>query len=137
MNDLNAQIKHVKVAVGVIHKDAKFFVCCRQSHQHQGNKWEFPGGKIDAGESVEQALQRELLEEIGISVQSSKALMTINFEYPDKHVSLHVHLVEDFSGHAHGAEGQDSQWVDFSALTQLEFPAANVAIIEKLRAMGF
>lgn len=122
----------VNVAVGVITKDDLFFVCRRKAHQHQGNKWEFPGGKLEADETVEQALKRELLEEIGIDVFSSTALTTIEFTYPDKSVKLIVRVVQDFSGNPHGAEGQESKWVDFEALTLLDFPAANQKIIQSL-----
>lgn len=137
----------VNVAVGVIvqgmqnsqtahkHEPLQFFVCRRQAHQHQGNKWEFPGGKIETNESAEQALIRELNEEVGIQVLSSTPLTNIEFKYPDKHVKLHVRMVVDFSGNAHGAEGQESQWVDFHTLSSLDFPKANVKIIKALHAL--
>ncbi len=53
-------MKQVHVAVGVVRRDNTFFICKRADHQHQGGKWEFPGGKVEAGESVEEALDREL-----------------------------------------------------------------------------
>jgi 8-oxo-dGTP diphosphatase len=124
--------KHIQVAVGVIIKNDMFFVSRRQAYQHQGNKWEFPGGKIDLNESAEQALCRELLEEIGIELIEYHHLMNIAFSYPDKKVSLHVFVVSDFSGQAHGAEGQESKWVCFEDLISLEFPDANKIILDKL-----
>lgn len=124
--------KHIQVAVGVITKNELFFVCRRQAHQHQGNKWEFPGGKLDEGESAEDALKRELAEEIGIAINSSKHLMDIEHQYPDKKVSLHVYIVSDFAGDPYGAEGQESAWFDFHELKNLDFPQANKTIIEKL-----
>lgn len=124
--------KHIQVAVGVITKNNTFFVCRRQAHQHQGNKWEFPGGKMDANESAEHALCRELAEEIGIEVNAHQHLMDIAFSYPDKKVSLRVFVVSDFTGEAYGAEGQESKWVLFEDLLTLDFPDANKAIIEKL-----
>jgi 8-oxo-dGTP diphosphatase len=127
-----ANTRTVNVAVGVITKDNLFFVCRRKAHQHQGNKWEFPGGKLEADESVEQALKRELREEIGIELVSSIPLITIEFNYPDKHVNLLVQVVQRFTGTAHGAEGQESKWVNFSELRLLDFPAANQQIIQKL-----
>jgi 8-oxo-dGTP diphosphatase len=124
--------KHVQVAVGVITKNDQFFVCRRRAHQHQGNKWEFPGGKIDLDESPEHALRRELSEEIGIIANASFNLLNLDFSYPDKKVSLHVFVVSDFSGEAYGAEGQESKWVSFNELLSLDFPDANRTIIEKL-----
>ncbi len=133
--------KRVKVAVGVIRRPQSddsnnenyhYFVCRRSAEQHQGNKWEFPGGKVDDNESIEQALCRELSEEIGIEVISSQPLTTIAFDYPDKKVELFVYLVSDFTGIAHGAEGQDSKWVSFEELLQLDFPTANKKILTAL-----
>lgn len=125
-------VKHIQVAVGVIIKNDLFFVCRRQAHQHQGNKWEFPGGKLDQGESAEDALKRELAEEVGISITTSEHLMEIEHNYPDKKVSLHVYIVSDFAGEPYGAEGQESAWFHFNSLKNLDFPEANQNIIEKL-----
>ena len=127
--------KAINVAVGVIKKQDKYFVCRRLAHQHQGNKWEFPGGKVDAGETIEQALYRELKEEIGISACNATTLTQIDFNYPDKNVSLHVFLVSEFSGSPTGLEGQESIWVDYESLCKLEFPDANRIILEKLALM--
>ncbi|AOT09732.1 8-oxo-dGTP diphosphatase MutT [Pseudoalteromonas luteoviolacea] len=124
--------KIVNVAVGVVLKEGQYFVCKRSDEQHQGGLWEFPGGKVEQNESVEQALARELAEEIGIEVKSSVHLMTIEHDYGDKAVRLVVHIVEDFTGEARGLEGQPSQWVDLNQLRKLAFPPANVAIIEAL-----
>ena len=127
----------VKVAVGVVVREQQFFVCRRFSHQHQGGKWEFPGGKVESDETVPEALKRELKEEIGILTSACEPLLDINFSYPDKTVTLNVMLVTAFEGEAYGAEGQESQWLDFEQLQKLDFPAANVKIIEKLKEIGF
>ena len=126
------KLKQIDVAVGVVFKDNLFFVCRRENHKHQGGKWEFPGGKIEPGESPEQALARELKEEISIVVEQCKALPNITFTYPEVRVSLHVYLVDKFSGNAIGAEGQEAKWCDISTLQTLDFPDANKQIIETL-----
>jgi len=126
--------KQVHVAVGVIKKDDLIFIAKRHELQHQGGKWEFPGGKVEAGETVTQALARELNEEIGIDVQSSTPFLEIHHDYPDKSVYLDIHLVEEFDGQARHLEGQDHKWVAISDLNNYEFPAANVVIIEKLQS---
>lgn len=122
----------VAVAVGVITRGQQYFVCRRKSHQHQGDKWEFPGGKVDAGESVSQALARELFEEIDIQVLSCSHLLDIEHDYEDKSVVLHIYLVDNFSGEPKGKEGQQSKWVSAKELQTLNFPKANQAIIEHL-----
>ena len=80
------------------------------------------------------ALKRELTEEVGITIHSSSQLMMIEHDDGDKCVKLGIHVVSDFSGEAHGAEGQPSEWVNISELTHYDFPAANAEIIEKLQS---
>ena len=126
------QKKTVHVAVGVIKKGNAIFICKRQQDKHQGGKWEFPGGKVEAGETVTQALQRELKEEVNLVVNGSTPLMEIHHDYGDKAVFLDVHLVEDFSGEAKGLEGQQGLWVALHELQNYQFPEANKVILEKL-----
>ncbi|EGI73281.1 mutator mutT protein [Pseudoalteromonas distincta] len=127
-------IEIVHVAVGVIKKNNAIFICKRADEQHQGGLWEFPGGKVEAGESVFVALKRELIEEVGLTIHSSSQLMVIEHDYGDKCVKLDVHVVSNFSGEAHGAEGQPSEWVGISELENYDFPEANAEIIEKIVA---
>ncbi|MBH0025516.1 MULTISPECIES: 8-oxo-dGTP diphosphatase MutT [unclassified Pseudoalteromonas] len=127
-------IEIVHVAVGVIKKNNAIFICKRAAEQHQGGLWEFPGGKVEAGESVFVALKRELIEEVGLTIHSSSQLMVIEHDYGDKCVKLDVHVVSNFSGEAHGAEGQPSEWVAISELENYDFPEANAEIIEKIVA---
>ncbi|MDN4503854.1 8-oxo-dGTP diphosphatase MutT [Alteromonadaceae bacterium BrNp21-10] len=125
--------KHIQVAVGVILKDNAIFITKRPDNLHQGGKWEFPGGKIEANESVEQALARELFEEIGIVPLRCSALMDIHHDYGDKKVSLRVLTVARFEGQPYGKEGQQGRWVAIENLADFEFPAANVEILEKIQ----
>jgi len=127
-------IKIVNVAVGVIKKNNAIFICKRADEQHQGGLWEFPGGKVEAEESVFAALKRELIEEVGITIHSSSQLIVIEHDYGDKCVKLDVHVVSNFSGEAYGAEGQPSEWVAISELENYDFPEANAEIIEKIVA---
>jgi 8-oxo-dGTP diphosphatase len=129
-------MKQVNVAVGVVYRDRHFFICRRNAQQHQGDKWEFPGGKVDAGESPLEALTRELQEEIDIHVEQAEPLTEITFEYPEKTVCLHVFLVTAFSGNARGAEGQESLWAKRDELASYTFPDANLAILQLLRKRG-
>lgn len=127
--------KTIHVAVGVIYSNNQLFICKRPDDKHQGGFWEFPGGKVEQGETVLTALKRELLEEVNLTVHSSKELMVIEHDYSDKSVRLDVHIVDDFSGKAYGAEGQQGQWIAIDRLDDYDFPAANVAIIDKIKGM--
>ncbi|VEL98145.1 8-oxo-dGTPase [Alteromonas sp. 76-1] len=126
-------MKLVHVAVGVVLRGTQVFVSLRADNAHQGGKWEFPGGKVEANETVLDALRRELQEEIGILVQSSEPLLVIEHDYGDKLVKLDVHSVSAFNGEPEGKENQQTRWVEVSALEASEFPAANVAIIDALQ----
>jgi 8-oxo-dGTP diphosphatase len=121
--------KRVHVAVGVISDGKKILVARRPEHVHQGGLWEFPGGKVEAGETVQQALYRELLEELAIEVQQCEPLLTVVHDYVDKSVLLDVWWISDFSGEPHGREGQPLRWVSGAELCGLEFPQANRAIV--------
>ena len=126
-------MKIVHVAVGVVLRGTQVFISLRADNAHQGGKWEFPGGKVEANETALDALRRELQEEIGILVQSSEPLLVIEHDYGDKLVKLDVHAVSAFGGEPEGKENQQTRWVEVSALEAGEFPAANVAIIDALQ----
>ncbi|MBU3021545.1 8-oxo-dGTP diphosphatase MutT [Aestuariibacter sp. A3R04] len=123
----------VHVAVGVILRGDQVFICKRPDDKHQGGKWEFPGGKVDAGETVTQALIRELNEEVGIDVLQSSPLTVIRHDYGDKQVMLDVHTVTDFASEPSGVEGQEGKWVLVSELKDDDFPVANREITALLK----
>ncbi len=123
----------VHVAVGVIIREQQFFLTKRLKHAHQGGKWEFPGGKVEKGETVAQALHRELHEEIAIDVLSCQPLLKVNHDYGDKEVLLDVYLVDHFQHEPIAQEGQESGWFSLNDLVELNFPEANKAIVEKLK----
>jgi 8-oxo-dGTP diphosphatase len=128
-------MKTVEVAVGVILRDNQVFISKRDDKLHQGGKWEFPGGKREINEAIEQTLARELKEEIDIVVLNQKPLMVIEHDYGDKQVRLDIRIVDDFIGEPNNKEGQISQWVAVNTLQDFSFPAANVMIIERLQKM--
>ncbi|MDZ7662327.1 Nudix family hydrolase [Thiohalophilus sp.] len=124
----------IHVAAGVIYNAAgEVLLARRAEHRHQGGLWEFPGGKIEAGETVEQALARELHEEVGITVSHSEPLIRIPHDYADRRVVLDVRAVRAFSGEAHGREGQPVRWVAPPRLNDYAMPAANRPIVNALR----
>ncbi|MEI7996254.1 MAG: Nudix family hydrolase [Methylococcaceae bacterium] len=123
-------MKRLQVAVGVI-KNARgqILISLRDESLHQGGLWEFPGGKIESGESAVQALTREIEEELAITVITATPLITVKHQYPDLAVQLHVFLVNQFSGDAKSCEGQPFKWVNPAELTNYAFPTANHPII--------
>lgn len=129
-------MKAIDVVAGVIFNDARDHVllALRKPEQHQGDRWEFPGGKLEAGEAQQQGLARELYEEVAIRVTRSAHRLTLEHEYPDKHVRLHFWDVTNFTGEPHGCEGQELRWVALGDLPSLSFPEANGVIVDQLVA---
>lgn len=104
----------------------------RHPHQHQGGCWEFPGGKVESGETVFDALKRELREEIGIEVHGHKPFVEVYHDYPDKRVLLSVHWVSHYLGEPKSLESQPLRWVPVTQLQDYQVPVANKAIVEHL-----
>ncbi len=120
----------IHVAVGVIvGSDGRILLSRRPAHVHQGGKWEFPGGKVEPGETVAEALSRELWEELGIIPVDARPLIQIPWRYPDLDVFLDVWRVERFEGKPSGREGQQLDWCEAGRLAERDFPAANKPIV--------
>ena len=124
----------LRVAVGVIkNPSGQVLISLRDNKLHQGGLWEFPGGKVELGETVQQALTRELKEELDIAVETVTPLITVNYQYPDLAVQLQTFLVESFKGKPKGCQGQPIRWVNPDDLSRYEFPLANLPIISAVR----
>lgn len=121
------------VAAAIVDSNQRVLIAKRDEAAHQGGLWEFPGGKVEDGETVRDALNRELFEELDIRVDSARPLILIQHNYPDKSVLLDVWLVDQFSGTAIGKEGQPVEWVEKSRLSDFEFPAANKPIVKAIQ----
>ncbi len=124
-----SSLQAVDVAVGLIVQDGKALLAQRAAHQHQGGRYEFPGGKVEAGESIVSALARELHEELGIEIVEPHFVQRLTYRYPEKTVCLHVYRIDAFRGEPVGLEGQPLSWVALDALFELNFPDANRPIV--------
>ena len=122
---------HVAVAA-IINAQRKVLLSKRPPHVHQGGLWEFPGGKLEVGEDVEQGLRRELHEELGITPTAARPLIRIEHNYPDQSVLLDVWRIDRIKGIPRGREGQQVKWVAIDQLPYYAFPAANLPIINAL-----
>lgn len=126
----------IHVAVGVVfNKMGQVLVALRPSHKLQGGLWEFPGGKVEPGENVQEALKRELLEEVGIEVAQAIPLVQCNYDYNNRHVWLDVWQINEFSGEAQGREGQKIAWVELKELSKLPVLSANHVIVDAILAL--
>jgi 8-oxo-dGTP diphosphatase len=122
----------IHVAVGLLIDRGQVFVTRRHPDRHQGGKWEFPGGKCDAGEAVLAALKRELREELGIEVRDACPWMQVRHVYPDRDVLLDVWRITAWDGAPHGREGQEARWARVRELPMLDFPEADLPILRRL-----
>ncbi|HTT09158.1 MAG TPA: Nudix family hydrolase [Gammaproteobacteria bacterium] len=123
---------HVAVAV-IVNAAGAVLISRRPVAAHQGGLWEFPGGKVEAGETAREALRRELREELGLSALHLRPLIQIDHCYPDRRVYLDVWRVSQWEGQPQGREGQSVKWASPTALNRADFPAANWPIIQAAR----
>jgi 8-oxo-dGTP diphosphatase len=125
-------MKHVHVVAGVL-RDARgrILLARRTEGRDLAGLWEFPGGKVEPGESPEDALVRELREELGISAAVGASVIRVQMAYPDKQLLLDVREVA-FSGHPRGLEGQALAWVPLHKLPDYPMPPADVPVVEEL-----
>lgn len=120
----------IHVVAGVItNPQGEILLARRPDHLHQGGLWEFPGGKCEKGETPEQALARELREELDLVIQQIRPLIRIHHTYPEKSILLDVWQVEKWQGQPWGREQQLLQWCPPQRLREKAFPAANYPII--------
>ena len=127
-------MKRIHIVAGIIFNQDKsqVFITKRPDDKHKGGFWEFPGGKVEAGETIEQAMARELDEEIGIKVTEQSLFEHLEFDYSDKSLKFDFILVTDFEQQPYGKEGQQGERVDLESLSQYAFPEANVPILERV-----
>lgn len=126
-------MKILQISVGIIRNaEGEIYITQRAADAHMAHKWEFPGGKIEAEESPEQAVIRELQEEVGITVTSLQQFDKLEYQFPDRHIALWFWLVDGWEGEPWGKEGQPGRWVAQRELVAGEFPPANAPVIEKL-----
>lgn len=125
--------KIIHVAVGVLKSlTGEVLLAQRAADSHQGGLWEFPGGKVEPGEQVAQALRRELYEELGVQVEGCRPLIRVSHRYADREVVLDTWLVEQWQGEPHGKEGQPLSWVLPAELSSWPMPEADKPILRAL-----
>lgn len=127
---------HKQIGVAVIRNDhGEILIDRRLDQGEMAGLWEFPGGKIEAEETVAQCIVREIKEEINLDIEVGDRLMLIEHDYRKFKVTLHVHWCRYLSGQAQAIECQEIRWVPPQSLYNYTFPEANTAIIEAIQAV--
>ena len=115
-------------------RDRRVLIAERPAGKHMAGRWEFPGGKVAAGESESAALARELHEELGVAVIASRPFMRLSHEYDDRIVELSMWVVDEFSGDAVGLDGQRLKWVAVAKLGEEDILEADAPFVSALQA---
>lgn len=121
----------VVVAAAVVERDGRFLVTRRLEGTHLEGLWEFPGGKCDAGESLDECLRREIAEELGTDVSVGQEIFHVTHQYPGRSITLHFFECS-LTGDPRALIGQEMRWVAREDLKSLQFPPADDRLIELL-----
>jgi mutator protein MutT len=127
-------MKVIDVAAALIFRDRKLLITQRRPTDHLPNLWEFPGGKVECGETFETCLAREILEELGIEIQVGALVEELSHDYPDKSVRLKFFECRLLQGEPRALHCQDFKWITRDALKNFEFPAADAQLIGRLES---
>ncbi|MBD2627525.1 8-oxo-dGTP diphosphatase MutT [Trichormus variabilis] len=134
MNAISSLPPHKIIGVAVIwNNQEQILIDRRRPGGTMGGLWEFPGGKIEPGETIEECIQREIYEELGIEITVGEHLITIDHTYKHLQVTLTVHHCYHLTGVPQAIECDEIRWVKWDELDQFTFPEANVEIITALR----
>ena len=124
-------MKTIEVAAAIIVKDNRIFATQRGYGEFKDG-WEFPGGKIEPGESAQEALVREIREELDVDIRVGKLLETVEYDYPEFHLTMHCFICELLSEDIVLKEHEDARWLKEEELDTVDWLPADVGVIGKI-----
>jgi 8-oxo-dGTP diphosphatase len=125
-------MKNIEVVAAVIYKEGEIFTTQRGYGEFEG-LWEFPGGKIEAGEDAKDALVREIQEELGVLVKVNDLICTTEYDYPTFHLTMHCFLCNIASGEIELREHKSACWLTKDKFNDVEWLPADLEVIEKIK----
>lgn len=131
--ETNLKLPHLQVTAGLIRNNGKILITQRPLNKIFGGLWEFPGGKQQDGETLEQCLAREIAEELNIEIQIGEKLMSVLHSDDSLQISLHVFLCDFRSGELERREVRDWRWIEFSELDNYALTKPDQQVIERLK----
>lgn len=123
----------IVVAAAIIRREHRILITRRPAESHLAGLWEFPGGKVESGESLEAALVREIREELGVEIRVHREFHSVEHHYPVRSVRLHFFECTIDEGEPQALEADGLAWVEPSELNQYPFPEADQALVVLLR----
>ena len=124
----------IKVVAALIEKNGKYLIARRSTGSSDVlGKWEFPGGKIETGETPQEALAREIMEELDIEIKVCELIDTIEYDYPTFHLSMDCFWAEIISGNLVLKEHEAAKWLTKDELNSVDWLPADVTLVEKIR----
>ena len=127
-------MKKIEVVAAILHRDGAYFATQRGYGEFEG-MWEFPGGKIEPGESREVALKREIQEELGVDIAIENLLCTTEYDYPSFHLTMHCYLCSIASGEIELREHKSALWLTSDRLKDVAWLPADKDVIDKLKSL--
>lgn len=124
-------MKQIEVVAAVLVRDGKYLATQRGYGAYK-DYWEFPGGKVEAGESREEALMREIREELDTEIRVDAWLATVEYDYPDFHLTMHCYRCSVVSGHLTLKEHESAAWLEISELDSVNWLPADVEVVKKI-----
>ena len=126
----------IPVVAALIVRDGRLLIARRPEGKHMAGRWEFPGGKVEAGETPQQALVREIREEMNAAITVERLVTTVEYDYETFHLSMDCFLAHLEDGRYQLLEHSAAQWVDASSADSVAWLPADVKVIEELKAQG-
>ena len=124
-------MKQIEVVAAIIRKEDKIFATQR-GYGEWKDWWEFPGGKIEAGETPEEALKREIQEELSTEISVDKFLCTVEYDYPAFHLTMHCYLCSLLTEALHLNEHEAAKWLTMEELNSVKWLPADMEVVEKM-----
>ena len=122
-------MRRIEVVAAIIEKDNKIFCAQRSLLKSMGGKWEFPGGKIEPGETHSEALVREIKEELDSDITVDSYVMTVEREYPTFHITMHCYMCTLVDGNLTLSEHNDSVWLEKDKLLELDWAEDDMPVV--------
>jgi len=130
---MNDSDNPIEVVGAIIYRDSRILAAKRADHKSQGGLWEFPGGKVEPGETAEKALERELLEEMGLSCEVGAYIGAVEYSYPDFRILLHAFEINAFTRDLKLVDHSEVKWIQLNECDGLDWAKADIPLIEMYR----